>query len=275
MKFFKLFLFTTVVLINLSALFSQDTVGAYFNINCKACHTIGGGRLIGPDLLGIEDRADREWLIHWIVDPTAVLASGDAYAQKILKESNNVSMVKSPGITADLAASILDYIQTRTDAGELDQAYVEPVFTKDDVVAGRGFFNGKTKLSNGGAPCIACHTVNSLTGLGGGKLGVNLTDAYDRLGNTRGLSTWLKAPPTETMLPVFLNHPFTDDEITGLVAFLKNEFEISRDLVFAASANLLLYGFLGAILLFLLIGAIWSHRFRSVRKTMIKETVLD
>ena len=52
----------------------------YFSLNCKSCHTIGGGKLTGPDLKGVMDRADREWLVEFIQHPKAVIDSGDAYA---------------------------------------------------------------------------------------------------------------------------------------------------------------------------------------------------
>lgn len=266
MKYTKLFSLAIVLTLSLS----QDSVENYYNTNCKACHTIGGGKLIGPDLLGVHNRADRDWLINWIVDPAGVLASGDAYAQQILKEANNVPMIKSPGINAELAEDLLDYIQSKIDSGDIDAAYVEPVFTDEDLEKGGHLFMGRTQLTEGGAPCVSCHTVNSIGGLGGGKLGVNLTDAYNRLGLSRGLTTWLKAPPTETMKPVFEDHPLSENEILELTAFLKHEFEQSGTQLFAASANLFLYGFLGVILMFVLIGMIWSNRFKAVRKPLVK-----
>ncbi|MBI4607901.1 MAG: cytochrome c [Candidatus Rokubacteria bacterium] len=34
---------------------------AIFQEKCVSCHTIGGGRLVGPDLQGVTARRDREW----------------------------------------------------------------------------------------------------------------------------------------------------------------------------------------------------------------------
>ncbi len=34
---------------------SEETI-AYFTSNCQSCHTIGGGRMAGPDLKGLVDR---------------------------------------------------------------------------------------------------------------------------------------------------------------------------------------------------------------------------
>ena len=39
----------------------------YETKGCPACHTIGGGRLVGPDLAGVAERRDRDWIIAMIV----------------------------------------------------------------------------------------------------------------------------------------------------------------------------------------------------------------
>src|SRR5690606_2738460 len=42
---------------------------ADFKQNCMSCHTVGGGRLVGPDLKDVTERKDREWLTRFILDP--------------------------------------------------------------------------------------------------------------------------------------------------------------------------------------------------------------
>ena len=37
-----------------------------FNTTCIACHTLGKGRLIGPDLAGVADRRTQDWLMRFI-----------------------------------------------------------------------------------------------------------------------------------------------------------------------------------------------------------------
>lgn len=51
-----------------------------FQSKCSACHTIGGGVRVGPDLAGVTGRRDRAWLSQWILAPDKVLAAGDPTA---------------------------------------------------------------------------------------------------------------------------------------------------------------------------------------------------
>src|SRR5690606_32017604 len=93
-----------------SAARGQDTPD-YFRQNCMSCHTIGGGRLTGPDLKDVSKRQDREWLVKFLLNPRAVIDSGDPYAKKILEESRNVPMPTPSGITPERAEKLLDLIE--------------------------------------------------------------------------------------------------------------------------------------------------------------------
>lgn len=46
----------------------------FFQIRgCHTCHTIGKGKLIGPDLQGISKRREEEWLRRWLADPATMI----------------------------------------------------------------------------------------------------------------------------------------------------------------------------------------------------------
>ncbi len=62
-----------------------------FNTTCMACHTIGQGVRVGPDLKGVTARRDPAWLRKWLKDPTSMLAA-DPLAMELLKTSNMVPM---------------------------------------------------------------------------------------------------------------------------------------------------------------------------------------
>src|SRR5215472_5657720 len=90
------------------ALIADD--GAWFQQNCASCHTIGGGRLTGPDLKNVTQRRDRGWLTQWLQNPKATVDSGDPYARKIVDDARGVVMPTVNGITPARATTLLDLI---------------------------------------------------------------------------------------------------------------------------------------------------------------------
>jgi nitrite reductase (NO-forming) len=62
-----------------------------FESKCLACHTIGGGKKLGPDLAGVTKHRSADWLTRWLKDPEAMLKT-DEHARAMLKEYNNIPM---------------------------------------------------------------------------------------------------------------------------------------------------------------------------------------
>jgi len=62
-----------------------------FQSKCLACHSLGQGRKLGPDLAGVTKHRDAAWLTRWLKDPAKMLET-DAHAKEMLKESNNIPM---------------------------------------------------------------------------------------------------------------------------------------------------------------------------------------
>jgi mono/diheme cytochrome c family protein len=58
---------------------------------CFACHTVGKGKLAGPDLAGVTERREAGWLRKWLKTPDELLAT-DPIAQEMMKEYNNQKM---------------------------------------------------------------------------------------------------------------------------------------------------------------------------------------
>ena len=56
---------------------AQQDASAFFKQNCTSCHTIGGGRLTGPDLKDVTARKDRAWLVQFLQSPKSMIDSGD------------------------------------------------------------------------------------------------------------------------------------------------------------------------------------------------------
>ena len=115
----KLRLFGSVFLLALSlSLFAQDgdpTKGkSLFNTNCAACHNLDK-KMTGPALRGVEARLandeglDRNWLNSWIRNSSALIKSGDAYANKIYAEYNGAAMTAFPQFSDQDLSDILAY----------------------------------------------------------------------------------------------------------------------------------------------------------------------
>ena len=115
----KLRLFGSVFLLAFSlSLFAQDgdpTKGkSLFNTNCAACHNLDK-KMTGPALRGVEARLandeglDRNWLNSWIRNSSALIRSGDAYANKIYAEYNGAAMTAFPQFSDQDLSDILAY----------------------------------------------------------------------------------------------------------------------------------------------------------------------
>jgi len=63
-----------------------------FATRCAACHTIGHGVRIGPDLLGVTNVRDHDWLARFIQKPDEVLAAKDPIAMYLFKKYKGVQM---------------------------------------------------------------------------------------------------------------------------------------------------------------------------------------
>jgi nitrite reductase (NO-forming) len=62
-----------------------------FESKCLACHSLGQGKKLGPDLAGVTRRRTDSWLSRWLKSPEQMLV-GDADAKALLKEYNNLPM---------------------------------------------------------------------------------------------------------------------------------------------------------------------------------------
>ena len=250
---------------------AQSAAG-FFQQRCGMCHTIGGGRLVGPDLKDVTKRKDREWLEHFILNPKAVIDSGDAYALELQQNSRGIVMPSPPGITPEMADSLLDLIQAESALPEsnfVGKKAPERALTAEDVSKGTEIFNGTRQLSQGGPACISCHTLGTLSGMGGGRLGPDLTLVYERLGGRKGLSAWLSAPGTTTMQAVFRPHPLKSEEILPLVAVFDDASRKAQPAGAGAQVNFFAAGSAGLCLGLGLMGFIWRGRIRTVRRSLI------
>ena len=265
------------VLAGIMALFAgaaaAEDAAVYFRQNCMSCHTIGGGRLVGPDLKDVSRRVDSEWLIRFIADPKSFLDGGDPYALKLKEESRGAVMPNISGLDPARAASLLTLIDQESKLPKSQFVGLDlrdQPFTAADIERGRRIFNGVNPLANGGASCLSCHAVAGLSSLGGGTLAPDLTKAFERMNGRKNLASWLMAPATPTMRPLFASRSMTNDEIVALVAFLESTALDSRPPNDTSTLSFFFLGLAGAVFGFIGIDTIWRKRFRGVRKPMVR-----
>ena len=252
-------------------LVAQETAD-YFRENCTSCHTIGGGRLTGPDLKGVLTRKNRQWLVQFIQAPQAMIDRGDPYALKLKQEARDVVMPTINGMNAARAEALLVLIEAESKLEKsqfVGLQITDRPFTSSEIEQGRLLFSGLTRLAKSGPPCISCHTVRDLGGLSGGRLGPDLTRVFERLQGRKNLAAWLTAPSGPVMSPVFKRNGLAPEEILPLIAFLEDETRKGGEDASAAPLTLFLIGLAGAALALILFDRAWKDRFRSVRRTLV------
>lgn len=90
---------------------AQDAAAgaAIFKQKCTACHGIDKA-VVGPALKGVDTKYDEAWLIKWIKNSPAFIASGDAQAVKAA-EYSPAMMSAFPELSDDDIKNILAYVK--------------------------------------------------------------------------------------------------------------------------------------------------------------------
>jgi mono/diheme cytochrome c family protein len=261
----------TVMLVTANVI--ADEAATYFRQNCMSCHTVGGGRLVGPDLKDVDKRADRDWLLKFMVNPKSFLDGNDPYALKLKEESRGAIMPNISGLDPAKAAALLALIEAESKLPKsqfIGLNLTDQPFTSADIENGRRIFDGNKRLANGGAACLSCHAVDDLGNLGGGRLAPDLTKVYERMNGRKNLASWLMAPATPTMRPLFANNAMTNDEIVALVAYLEAAAQKPPARSDTSTLSFFFLGLGGAVFGFIGADTVWRRRFRGVRKPMVR-----
>lgn len=114
-----------------------------FNANCAACHKLDK-KMTGPALRNVEQRLaeseglDREWLSSWIRNSSALVKSGDTYANKIFNEYGGAAMTAFPQLSDQDISDVLAYTA--------EEAPAPPVGVQ--AVAAQGGVSDDSSMSN-------------------------------------------------------------------------------------------------------------------------------
>lgn len=231
---------------------------------CAACHSVGGGRLVGPDLAGILDRRSEDEIIKFVQNPA---------------DFDVVMMAPQP-LTSNEIKDILVYIVANSPVVEEKETVVVKeeqeeevvIITENDIVLGEQLFEGTLSFENGGPSCIACHNVDYEQMMQGGLLAKDLSKVYSRSGGMNGIKGVLSGFPFPAMKSSYVNNPLNDKEILQLQAFLKH---VDENLIYQHHADKRLFLFFFALTGFLTVITIIYFMWFDRKTKGVKEDIYN
>lgn len=237
---------------------AQNSGEAIFKQTCVACHTIGRGKLVGPDLANVQDQRPQEWLIKFIRSSQTVIKSGDKYADSLFKAFNQMPMPDHANLTDAQIKDVLAYIKTQS--GATQTAAAAAPLPPGNSDRGKALFVGNVRFTNRGASCNSCHNVEMKGYLSGGALGKDLTHAVTRL-SASGVAAIVSGLPFPQMKDTYSSHPVTPQEIADITAFLTTvDKQAPAEVASNVGAYLLFGGAAGLMILALLYSIFWIKR---------------
>lgn len=262
---------------------AQEPGEQVFQTTCFACHTIGGGRLVGPDLAGVHERRSQEWLERFVKSSQSVINDGDEDAIALFEEFNRLPMPDAIASDEQIR-QVLSYIETQSaiasvaanettntvaasetvTTGGSENAAMAPEEppSEENIQIGQDLFQGNIRLVNGGPACNACHEVRNDAVIGGGILARELTSVFTRMGGA-GVRAILGSAPFPVMQAAYQDKSLSEQEVVALVAFLEYaDSEQYNHLPRDYGIGLFLSGIAGAGVLFVLFGFVWRGRKR-------------
>jgi cytochrome c551/c552 len=153
MKTLRTLAVLAVIQLSTGILFAQGGADL-FKQNCGACHSIGNGKLVGPDLKGVETRHAMPWLMKWVKSSQTLVNAKDKEAVKVFNENSMIPMPDQP-LTDDQIKTILAYVFAG--GGEVTADNTTPAVAVSTGVVDNTpvpYNNGFDPLVSGGTPAV-------------------------------------------------------------------------------------------------------------------------
>lgn len=116
-----------LIIVGYGSLKSQNVPSGekIFKASCAACHTIGKGKIVGPDLFGVSKKRNEKWLISWIKSSQTLVKNNDPVAVKLFNE-NNKQVMPDANLSDVQIKDVLAYIKSFSPASPA-KPIVKPV----------------------------------------------------------------------------------------------------------------------------------------------------
>lgn len=225
-----------------------------YSQNCAGCHGAAAQGVSGafPALAGNPRAQDEAYVLK-------VIKQGLSGPLEVGGEKFNGAMPPMAQLSDADAKAIAAYLKSLGGTSAQPTATASPL-PAGDPARGKALFLGQQHFSNGGAPCMACHTAGNLGQMGGGSLGKDKTDLYTRLGDA-GIQAVLTNPAFPVMREAFKGKPLTPEEISALAAFFQQiANQPSQTTPQMNQARLLFAGLGGALVMFVVMYMFWNNR---------------
>ena len=202
---------------------AQDEGKKLFEKNCTVCHKLGGGKLVGPELLGVTERRDRAWLLKFIRNSDEMIKSGDPTAVKLFEENNKVPMLAFTQLSDAEINSIIDYIEKWEP--EKEKVFAVDVnkkegFAHTEVLRGERLFYGLIPFEQGGTTaCASCHNTTASDTLNWNPSAKELALSFM---NPDGMNIYksMSEPTSDVMQKAHAEYKLTDQEVFYIAAYL-------------------------------------------------------
>ncbi|MCC6758957.1 MAG: cytochrome c [Candidatus Omnitrophica bacterium] len=226
-----------------------DKPAELFFYRCAGCHTIGGGKLSGPDLT-----AATQWSV-----PDLGIA-----VKKMEKNAGSLTQIdidQMVDFLKDPAAAGRITKQKQRIADKLRTELPPPSFSQ-----GQKLFRGQKTLKNGGPACISCHYfVNE-----GGSLGLDLTTIKDR-SSAVVLQSAIESANYKVMKPIYEQRKITLEESLHLAEYLSHPEKVNSRLA-PAQEQIVKGAGLGFVVFLALLWLLNRQRKGRTRENLIKRS---